>query len=158
MSDRLRWDHFFIEMAAMVATKSKDPSTQVGCVIVGQDNQVLSIGYNGFPRAVTGDDHPDSPRWERPIKYEFVEHAERNAVFNAARSGICIKGARAYLNWEPTPCSDCTRALIQSGICEIIGPNIDFPSANFNLGEDSPPRIMLEEAGVIRTTVEIHRC
>jgi len=156
---RARWDRFFIEMAAMVATKSKDPSTKVGCVLVGKDNQVLSIGYNGFPRGVMGDDDPNGPRWERPTKYEYIEHAERNAIFNAARSGISVLGARAYMNWEPTPCADCTRALIQAGVCEIIGPDIPFggvgAGVHYHVDQESAAVNMLREAGVTRTPVPV---
>lgn len=155
-----KWDHFFIEMAALIATKSKDPSTKVGCILVGEDNQVLSIGYNGFPRGVSGDDDPQGERWKRPIKYEFVEHAERNAIFNAALTGISLKGARAYLNWEPTPCAPCTRAFIQAGIVEIVGPNIPFGGAgegtHYNTNEDSVSSQMLKEACIERIVIQIH--
>lgn len=154
MDSQERWDRFFIEMAMFVAKKSKDPSTKVGCVLVGEHNQVLSVGYNGFPRGVGGDDDPNGKRWERPIKYQFVEHAERNAIYNAARSGVSLDGAKAYLNWEPVPCADCTRGLIQSGICEIIGPSIPFPSANFDLGQDSVPVKMLREAAIERIEIK----
>ena len=96
---------------------------KVGCVIVGDDNAVLSMGFNGFPRGV---DEKSKARWKRPEKYHWVEHAERNAIYNAARHGINLNGARVYLNYEPKPCADCTRALIQAGIKEIIGPNRPF--------------------------------
>jgi dCMP deaminase len=138
------WDEYFIKQAMLASEKSKDPNTKVGCVIVGEDNVVLSIGFNGFPRGVhetheefffeNGQRKPKpnptrllENRWERPEKYNWIEHAERNAIYNAARHGIRLKGAKAYLNWMPIPCVDCTRALIQSGIVEIIGPDIPFP-------------------------------
>jgi len=147
----MNWDKFFIEMAMLVSTKSKDPSTKVGCVIVGDDNAVLSIGFNGFPRGVREDVPID--RWDRPQKYSWIEHAERNAIFNAARHGIKLAGARAYLNWEPHPCADCSRALIQSGIVEIIGPDIPFGGAGNGTHYDtSLADEMCGEAGVkIRT-------
>lgn len=143
----LSWDELFILQAALIAQKSKDPSTKVGCVIVGGDNAILSMGFNGFPRGVNEN---DSSRWKRPEKYHWIEHAERNAIFNAARNGINVSGARAYLNWEPKPCADCTRALIQSGIKEIIGPNRAFPgkgAGKFYSIDHSEE--MLYEAGVI---------
>lgn len=137
------WDHFFIDMAQQVASKSKDPSTQVGCVIVGEGNTVLAIGFNGFPRGV---DETCPERWTRPTKYEFVAHAEANCVFNAARNGIKLLGARAYLNWEPTPCIECTKALIQAGIVEIIGPDRTFTAnKDWKFGT---ALTMLDEAGV----------
>lgn len=155
-----KWDVFFIEMAMFVARKSKDPSTKVGCVLVGEDQQVLSIGYNGFPRCVLGDDSPTSDRWERPIKYQYVEHAERNAVYNAARTGISLLGATAYMNWDPTPCADCTRALLQSGIVEIVGPNIPFGGVgngvHYHTDENSPAMNMIREAGIVRRVVYLN--
>ena len=134
------WDVYHIKAAFHAASKSKDPSTQVGCVIVGQDNEPLSTGFNGFPRGIN---ELVEARWERPEKYSWVEHAERNAVYNAARSGIRLKGARAYLNWAPHPCADCMRAFIQAGIVEIIGPDIPFQ------GKGSGVNYSLEYAGVM---------
>ncbi len=166
--NRKDWDTYFIEMAILASTKSKDPSTKVGCVIVSQDHTVLSMGFNGFPRGVAewsdwdALDIPGKPkisdRWtKRPEKYQWVEHAERNAVYNAAREGIALKGAKAYLNWAPEPCGECARALIQAGIVEIIGPNIPFGGAgngvHYHTDENSASYIMLEEAQVLRRTV-----
>lgn len=102
-------------MAALVALKSKDPSTQSGCVLVGPDHEVRSTGYNGLPRGVD-DNNPD--RNERPIKYKWYAHAELNAITNAARCGIATKGCTAYVNWHP--CARCTAALIQAGVCRIV--------------------------------------
>ena len=163
----MNWDELFIRQAMLIAQKSKDPSTKVGCVLVGEDNAVLSMGFNGFPRGVREEynfveRHPhadpalaitmpklDPERWDRPAKYSWVEHAERNAIYNAARHGIRLAGARAYLNWEPQPCADCTRALIQAGIVEIIGPAIPFPgSGNGTHYSTSYATIMCGEAGV----------
>ena len=98
-----------------LATWSKDRSTQVGCVIVGQHNQILSSGYNGFPRGV--DDNRDE-RHERPAKYLWTEHAERNAIYNAARHGVALEGSILYIPWFP--CCDCARAIIQSGIKRLV--------------------------------------
>jgi dCMP deaminase len=165
----MNWDEFFIEMAMLVAKKSKDPSTKVGCVLVGDDNAVLSTGFNGFPRGVNETITTYTPvdkyavreetklneRWDRPAKYSWVEHAERNAIYNAARHGIRLAGARAYLNWEPQPCADCTRALIQAGIREIIGPAIPFPgSGNGTHYHTSFATEMCKEARVVIRTVK----
>lgn len=143
------WDDFFIGIAEQVSLKSKDPSTKVGCVLVGPDNEILSVGFNGFPRNVENEEH-DSDRWERPIKYEYVEHAERNAIYNAARVGTSVKGARAYLNWHPSPCSACARGLIQAGIVEVIGPDRPFAGVGKGIHYDCEDVsvIMLKEAGV----------
>jgi dCMP deaminase len=194
----MTWDNYFIEMAELIASKSKDPSTQVGCVIVGPDNEIRSTGFNGFPRGVREvslmdhgvkhgvkkmerdirsgnveylcqcdkvitqhfNDYVDnkipkhfnskevvlSSRWDRPAKYDWVEHAERNAIYNAARMGTPLKGCRAYLNWEPHPCLDCTKGFIQAGIVEVIGPDRTFTANKdwkFELG-----RTLMDEAGV----------
>ena len=167
------WHKRFIQLAETVASWSKDPSTKVGCVIVDpRSNAVLSLGFNGFPRGVQeraikttrgaqgvrlvespNDLHPT--RWERPEKYMWIEHAERNAVFNAARNGVAITGAWAYLNYTPTPCTDCARALIQAGIRRIIGPDRAWDGngtgAPYEVGDVS--RTMLHEAGVVLVVV-----
>ena len=142
------WSQYFFEMADLVASKSKDPSTKIGSVIVGSDNEVLSTGFNGFARGVR-EDIPE--RWERPIKYDYVEHAERNAIYNAARIGVALKGSTMYVNFtEVCPCTDCTRGIIQSGIKKIILGGQPFPGkgdhweANVKIA-----RIMLYEAGII---------
>lgn len=112
------WDEYFIRMAFLVASKSKDTSTKVGAVIVGPDHEVRSTGYNGFPRKVKDD---VLERLERPEKYLWVVHAEQNAIYNAARVGIATNGCTMYLNWEP--CSICAGAIIQAGIIEIVRPS-----------------------------------
>lgn len=166
----MSWDEYFIRHAMLVSEKSKDPSTKVGCILVGEDNEILSTGFNGFPRGIseTVERHQVSSdglsssveeliseRWDRPEKYKWTEHAERNAIYNAARNGIKLKGARAYLNWEPIPCTDCTRALIQSGIVEIIGPNIPFggvgAGTHYHLNASVD---MIKESGIKFRTVE----
>ena len=109
------WETYFVDMARLVARKSKDDSVQVGVVIVGPSNEIRSTGYNGFPRGI---DESDSTRWDRPLKYSFVEHAERNAIYNAARMGVSLLGCTAYM--ESPPCTDCSRALIQAGISRVV--------------------------------------
>jgi dCMP deaminase len=120
-----KWPLFYIGLAEMWANKSKDRSTGVGAIIVGPDNEQRSAGYNGFPRGVIDD---VDARHDRPLKYEFTEHAERNAIYNAARMGTPLNGCVMYLNWWPLPCPDCARAVIQSGIIEVIGPDRPFKS------------------------------
>lgn len=136
------WDSYFIGLAKLVATRSKDRSTKVGCVIVGPDNEIRSTGYNGFPRGVY-DDAPE--RHERPAKYLWTEHAERNAIYNAARAGIALKGCRAYLAWFP--CMDCARAIVQSGIIELIANEPDLNDPKWGKEFDDALQ-MFAEAGV----------
>ena len=152
------WDRYFIDMAKFVATKSKDRSTKVGIVIVGEDNEVLSTGFNGFPRGV--DDSNESYH-ERPMKYKITEHGERNAVYNAARQGIRLKGATAYFDTNPHPCTDCARALIQAGIARVVGTDEQFmgkrtdASGNNYWEEDCAIGAdLLREAGVVIDVVE----
>jgi dCMP deaminase len=139
-----KWNKYFISMAELVATKSKDRSTQVGAVIVGPNHEVRSTGYNGFPRGVFDDvDY----RHERPTKYEYTEHAERNAIYAAARVGTPLEDCILYLNYSPRCiCSGCIRAIIQSGIKCVVGPNRDFPKNGdwyFTHTEN-----MIQEAGI----------
>lgn len=111
----MEWDEYFIKMAELVATKSKDRSTKVGCVIVGPNHEVRTTGYNGFCRGI---DDGVGYRHEKPEKYFWAEHAERNAIYNAARNGIPLEGCTAYVTM--VPCADCTRGLIQSGVKRIL--------------------------------------
>lgn len=118
-NSQLRWDKYFLRIVEAVGQKSKDPSTKVGCVIVGEDNQILSTGFNGFPRGVKD---RDLRYFNREIKYKYIEHADRNAIYNAARTGIVLKDATMYLPWDP--CHACTRAIIQSGIIRVVVANV----------------------------------
>ncbi len=136
------WDERWLKLAIQIGTWSKDPSRGVGCVIVGSSNQILSSGYNGFARGVN--DHEES-RNKRPAKYDWTEHAERNAIYNAARTGVALEGATIYLPWFP--CAACSRAIVQVGINVLVAirPAADDPqwADQFEVSE-----IMLREAGV----------
>lgn len=115
--DYLSWDEYFMGIALLSAERSKDPSTSVGSVIVSQDNKILSVGYNGMPLGCSDDEFP----WERegePLstKYLYVCHAELNALLNYR--GIGLAGSKIYTTLFP--CNECTKAIIQSGISEVI--------------------------------------
>lgn len=118
------WDQRFMALASNIGRWSKDRSRQVGCVIVGPDNEIRSSGFNGFPRGVLDD---LDERHARPTKYLWTEHAERNAIYNAARAGIALKGCRLYVPWFP--CMDCARAIVQAGISELVAlePDMEDP-------------------------------
>lgn len=136
------WDRRFMELAGFVAGWSKDRSRQVGCVIVAPDNSLRSIGFNGFPRGLN-DDHDE--RHERPAKYFWTEHAERNAIYAAARNGVALAGCTMYLPWFP--CVDCARAIVQAGIVELVSLEPDF--ADTQWGEGFRISVdLLEEAGL----------
>ncbi len=115
---RPNWDELYITMCYLVGMRSKDEHTHVGSVIVDSDNILVSTGYNSLPRGVEPD--PNRTRLSRDggEKYFWVEHAERNAIYNAARRGINLKGCKLYVPW--TPCNDCARGIIQSGISEVV--------------------------------------
>jgi dCMP deaminase len=108
----MNWTEYFLNIAEQVKLKSKDKSTQIGAVIVGVDNEVLSTGYNSFPRGL---DDSREERQERPEKYFWFEHAERNAIYNAARIGVSLKNSTIYLT-SGLPCMDCARGIVNSGI------------------------------------------
>ena len=112
-----KWDKKFIKLSSHISDWSKDKKKKVGAVIVDSDNIVLSMGYNGIPRDC---DDTDETRYERPTKYLFTEHAERNAIYHAARHGVSLKGCKMYVTLFP--CADCARAMIQSGITKLIAP------------------------------------
>jgi dCMP deaminase len=117
-SDYINWDQYFMGIALLSAERSKDPSTQVGACIVGPDNRIMSMGYNGMPQGCDDDDMP----WGRDgaaldSKYIFVCHAELNAILNY-RGNNNLKGAKVYVTLFP--CNECAKAIIQSGIAEII--------------------------------------
>lgn len=110
-----KWDDYFMLMAYVIASKSKDKSTHVGAVVVDENNAVKTQGYNSFVRRLN-DDVPE--RQESPEKYYWIEHAERNAIYNATLIGVSLKKCRMYTN--AVPCTDCARGIIQSGIIEVI--------------------------------------
>lgn len=105
-----------LEISYLIARRSKDLSTATGCVIADKDNNILSVGYNGLPRGMEYENNQD--KLQRPLKYSYTEHAERNAIYNAVNMGVSLKGSKIILAW--TPCADCARAIIQSGIKEVI--------------------------------------
>jgi dCMP deaminase len=111
----MNWVDYFRGIAHQVKLKSKDVRTQIGAVVVGKDNEILSTGYNSFPRGIN--DELDE-RQERPEKYYWFEHAERNAIYNAARIGVSLKDSTMYLTCGIS-CSDCTRGIINSGIKRV---------------------------------------
>lgn len=142
VSEASVWDDFWMKTALHFATKSKDRSRKVGCVIVDQENGLLSQGWNGFPRGV--DDEVDS-RHERPAKYAFTKHAEENAISNAARNGVALRGSIIYVPWFP--CANCAGDIIQAGISEVVA--YPFDDTDPQWGENMKwSQQMLNEAGV----------
>lgn len=145
MRDIPGWDEYYLSICKVVATRSKDPNTQIGCVVVGPAHEIRSTGYNSFPRGIR-DDVPE--RLERPAKYLWIEHAERNAICNAARAGTATEGCTLYV--EIMPCMDCARAIVQAGITQVAISaermaqySSEYYSQHFGLVE-----VLFREAGV----------
>ena len=143
----ISWDEYFMGVALLAAQRSKDPSTQVGACIVDNSKRILSTGYNGFPHGCSDDDFP----WNRDdskgeTKYQFVVHAELNAILNA--SGKNLNGSTVYV--ALFPCNECAKAIIQSGIAEVV-----YLSDKYH---DTPSTIasrrMLNAAGVKLTQLK----
>jgi dCMP deaminase len=144
LQSSISWDNYFLNLAEETATKSKDPSTKVGCIIVDKQNRIRSTGYNGFPSHVKD----FAERYEkREQKLFFVEHAEKNAVYYAARLGVSLDNCKLYVRWHP--CHECSKAIIQSGINEVIITNQEAREYYDRWRESiAYARIMLDEAGV----------
>lgn len=144
-----KWDMRFIGLAQHISTWSKDPSTKVGCVVVGEDREIRSTGFNGFPRGINDDEERLT---DREKKYPLICHAEENAIMHAARIGVSLKDSTAYVTWPP--CSRCARSLIQAGIREIVYPETGkIPERwieDFTISDS-----MLNEAGVAVRTIKL---
>lgn len=111
----------FVAIADAVAQLSKDRSTRVGAVAIGHSGDIRAMGYNGFPR---GADDDVEARHQRPEKYHWTEHAERNLIYNAARVGVPLEGCTLVVSGL-FPCMDCARAIVQAGFRELVAPPHD---------------------------------
>ena len=140
-TDYINWDEYFMGIAMLAARRSKDPNTQVGACIVSEDNIIISTGYNGMPKGCSDDIFP----WERDgqqdmTKYPYVVHAELNAILNA--NGRDLRGSRIYV--ALFPCNECAKAIIQSGVKEVLYLSDKYKDTMLNLVS----KRMLEAAGV----------
>lgn len=144
MAAEEKWTERFLWLADLMAGWSEDRDFHVGAVIVGEGHEVRASGYNGLPRGVSD---AEDARFDRASgeKFFWIEHAERNAIYNAARAGTAIAGCSIYVN--RFPCADCARGIIQSGIVRVVcPPRPEFDGAldhSFEVSER-----MLQEAGV----------
>lgn len=149
--DYLKWDEYFMGIALLSAQRSKDPNTSVGSCIVSRDNKILSVGYNGMPTGCSDDEYP----WDREgnaldTKYFYVCHAELNAILNY--TGSNMRGAKVYTTLFP--CNECTKALIQTGISEVIY----YSDKYRNTDSDKAARRMFDSAGITYRKYEpIHK-
>lgn len=142
----ISWDQYFMGVSKLSALRSKDPSTQVGACIVSEDNRIVGVGYNGMPY---GTDDKIAP-WGRDggfldTKYAFVVHAELNAILNSTKE---LKGCRIYVSLFP--CNECAKAIIQSGIKEIVYESDKYCGTDSNVAS----KRMLDAAGVKYRQIE----
>ena len=145
-SDYISWDEYFMGVAILAAQRSKDPNTQVGACIVSNDNKILSIGYNGMPLNCSDDDFT----WERDTaddnKYFYTVHSELNAILNYR--GGSLEGSKIYVTLFP--CNECAKAIIQSGIKEVIYWRDDYKDTR----EVQASKRLFQTAGVTITAYE----
>ncbi|USG62018.1 deaminase [Sneathiella marina] len=140
-----KWHQRFMGLCNHISEWTEDRDFKVGAVIVGPDNEIRSTGFNGLPRDIEADEEDRFNR-ESGEKFFWFEHAERNAIYNAARFGAAISGCTIYVNRYP--CADCARAIIQSGIKTLCCPakplNDGALDHSFDVSE-----ILLKEAGIM---------
>lgn len=139
--DYISWDEYFMGVAILSSKRSKDPNTQVGACIVNTEQRIVGVGYNGFPRGCSDDSLP----WGRDgslleTKYPFVCHAELNAILNSNTRDL--SGCRLYVGLFP--CNECAKAIIQSGINEIIYLQDKYSDSD----SVKASKLMLDQAGV----------
>ncbi len=153
--DYISWYEYFMGVAILSGMRSKDPNTQVGCCIVSQDNKILSMGYNGLPMGCSDDEFPWERAGENPLetKYLYVAHSELNAILNYR--GGSLEGAKLYVCLFP--CNECAKAIIQSGIKEVIYDSDKYADTPATIASKK----MMEAAGVTyrqyqRTGRDIH--
>ena len=147
--DYISWDEYFMGIALLSARRSKDPSTQVGACIVSDENRILSVGYNGMPRSCDDDEYP----WDREggaleTKYMFVCHAELNAILNYSSANGTLKGSKVYTTLFP--CNECAKALVQSGVGEIVYYSDKYSATDSTLAA----KRMFRSAGIKLTPYE----
>jgi dCMP deaminase len=138
-----KWELRYLSMAKLISSWSKDPSTKVGAIAVGQHGQVLAQGYNGFPRGIV-DLH--ERLIDRETKYAFTIHAEMNCIYNSSLSGVSLAGSTMYVYGLPM-CHDCAKGALQSGVKAVV---CAFDDTMLQKWEESwkISRTMFEEAGV----------
>ena len=139
--DYISWDEYFMGVAALAGMRSKDPNTQVGACIVSENNKILSMGYNGFPRGCSDEEFP----WAREgdlldTKYPFVTHSELNAILNYR--GGSLEGTKLYVSLFP--CNECAKAIIQAGIRTVVYDSDKYEGTPTNVAS----KRMFDAAGV----------
>ena len=149
-TDYISWDEYFMGVALLSGLRSKDPSTQVGACIVNKQNKIVGAGYNGLPAGCDDEDFP----WEKSgsfleTKYPYVCHAELNAILN--NIGMDLSGCRIYT--ALFPCNECSKAIIQSGIREVIFLSDKYAGTDVSIAS----KRMLDTAGILSRKVTVNR-
>lgn len=139
-----KWYLRYLGLAKEVATWSKDPSTQVGAVVVGSKGQILSQGYNGFPRGISDSNKRLN---DRDIKLSLIVHAEMNAIYNATYSGVSLDGSTIFIHGLPA-CSECAKGIIQVGIKRVVVSKQCIESRPHWNDSWNKSKAMFAEAGV----------
>lgn len=146
----LKWDKRFMTMASLMACWSKDPSSQIGAIVVNDERRILATGYNGFPKGI---DDTEERLNDREQKYPLIVHAETNALMNALYSGVSVKDATMYVYGLPV-CPECTKLIIQAGVRRVvIKPNTKMTPQKWVDLWDTQSAPMFKEAGVMVATV-----
>jgi len=142
MKEKYKWDRRYLDLAAEVSKWSKDPSSKIGAVAVGSKGQVLSQGYNGFPRGIFDGGVRLN---ERELKYKYIVHAEMNLIYNATYNGVSLDGSTLYVTGLPV-CSECAKGVIQVGIKRVVMPKQEIKE---NWKESwQLSKVLFNEAGV----------
>lgn len=158
--EQFRWDRHFLSLALTHARMSKDPNTKVGSVIVGPDRELISAGFNGFPRGIAD---TEERLLDGEIKLKLIVHAEMNAVLAAARHGIRLKGCTLYLAatkeetgmvWGGPPCTRCTVEIMQAGITEIVSHPIKAIQSKWH-ADLAFAKQLIDEAGIAYREVSV---
>jgi dCMP deaminase len=139
-----KWDNRFMEMARVISTWSKDPSSQIGAVVVNDERRILATGYNGFPKGIADTEERLNNKEE---KYSRIIHAEMNALMNALYSGVSLKDSTLYVYGLPV-CSSCAKCVIQAGVKRVVIPTIKTNKANWQAVWELESAPMFAESGV----------
>ena len=137
-----KWDLRFLDLAAQIATWSKDPSSQLGAIAVDENRTVIAQGYNGFPKGVR--DFPERYA-DKELKYKLIVHAEQNCIYNAARRGAALENSTLYISGLPV-CHECCKGVIQAGFKRVVmrhKPMTEKWRESFEIS-----KLMLNESGI----------
>ena len=147
----LKWHNRFMDMAKMISTWSKDPSSQIGAVAVNDERRILATGYNGFPKGIADTEERLNNKDE---KYPRIVHAEMNALMNALYSGVSLKDSTLYVYGLPV-CPSCSKCVIQAGVKRVVIPATKTDKGNWQQVWEEQSLPMYKEAGVQVTLLEL---